>query len=174
MGIEVDWRDMKQECPPSATLGTFTGSLVGLIEQLGQEHLTFLAKTVANLFPARQVFTKRTCDKLQPLDDRTLQLPVIVTTVPSKQNGVQTEWDDMIAIVERIHRSGEPGAPLHLKIKVFHVYIARNKVRRPGLKLDDFGSIAVPRQSYLRPSRALHPAVSRLRSSGRSRSFHKT
>ena len=54
MGIEVDsdWRDIKHECAPSVILGTFTGSLVGLIEQLGQEHLTLLAKTVANLFPA--------------------------------------------------------------------------------------------------------------------------
>ena len=47
-------------------------------------------------------------------------------------------------------RSGEPGAPLHLKIKAFHVVIARNEARRPGLKLDDIGSMAVPRQVYLR------------------------
>ena len=144
MGIEVDWRDMKHECAPSVTLGTFTGSLVGLIEQLEQEHRTFLAKTVANLFPARQVFTKRTWDKLQSLDNRTLQLTVIITTVPSKQKGVQTEWD---AIAERINRSGEPGAPLHLRIKAFRVDIARHGARNPGLKLDDLGSMVVPRQS---------------------------
>ena len=60
---------------------------------------------------------------------------------------MQTEWD---AIAERIHRSGEPGAPLHLKIKTFHVDIARNEARCQGLKLDDLGSIAVPRQYYLR------------------------
>ena len=51
MGIEVDWRDMKGECLPSSTLGTFTGSLVVLIEHLGQEHCVFLAKHVTNLFP---------------------------------------------------------------------------------------------------------------------------
>ena len=44
MGIEVDWRDMKGECPSSATLGTFTGALVGLITQLGQEHRVHLKK----------------------------------------------------------------------------------------------------------------------------------
>ena len=147
MGIEVDWRDMKHECAPSVTLGTFTGSLVGLIEQLGREHRTFLAKTVANLFPARQVFTKRTWDKIQSVDDRTLQLSVVVTTVPSKQNAVQTEWD---AIAERIYRSGEPGAPLHLRIMAFHVDIARNEARRPALKLEELASMVVPRQSYLR------------------------
>ena len=32
MGQEVKWRDLKTECPPSVTLGTFTGALVGLIE----------------------------------------------------------------------------------------------------------------------------------------------
>ena len=59
MGIEVDWRDIKGECPRSATLGTFTGSLVALIEQLGQEHRVLLTKHVANLFPAKQYITKR-------------------------------------------------------------------------------------------------------------------
>ena len=147
MGIEVDWRDMKHECAPSATLGTFTGSLVGLIEQLGREHRTFLAKTVANLFPARQVFTKRTWDKIQSVDDRTLLLSVVTSTIPSKQNALQCEWD---AVAERIMRSGEPGAPLHLRLKAFHVDIARNEARRPGLKLEDITSMVVPRQSYLR------------------------
>ncbi len=33
MGTEFDWRDIKGECPPSATLGTFTGTLVCLIGQ---------------------------------------------------------------------------------------------------------------------------------------------
>ena len=35
MGQEVDWRDLKQEVQPSVSLGTYTGALVGLIEQLG-------------------------------------------------------------------------------------------------------------------------------------------
>ena len=38
----------------------------------------------------------------------------------------------------------------HLKIKAYHVDIARDDTRRPGLKLDDIGSIVVPRQSYLK------------------------
>ena len=37
--------------------------------------MAFPAKTVANLFPARQVFTKRRYEKLQSLDDRTLHCP---------------------------------------------------------------------------------------------------
>ena len=58
MGQEVDWRDMKKECPPSVTLGTHIGALVGLIEQLGDEHRAFLAKIVANLFPRVQIITR--------------------------------------------------------------------------------------------------------------------
>ena len=65
MGTEVDWRDMKGECPPSATLGTFTGTLVSLICQLGTEHHTLLSKHKANLFPSRQYLTKRIYDEMQ-------------------------------------------------------------------------------------------------------------
>ncbi len=68
MGTEVDWCDMKAECLPSFTLGTFTGTLVSLIGQLGTEHHTLLSKHEPNLFPSGQY-----------------------------------------AIMERIHRSGEPG-----------------------------------------------------------------
>ena len=132
---------------PDIPAATFTGSLVALIEQLGREHQTFLAKTVANLFPARQVFTKRTWDKIQSVDDRTLLLSVVTSTIPSKQNAVQCEWD---AVAERIMRSGEPGAPLHLRLRAFHVDIARNEARRPALKLEDLASMVIPRQSYLR------------------------
>ena len=46
--------------------------------------------------------------------------------------------------------SGEPGAPLHLKIKAYHVDIARGDAPRPGLKLDDIITMVVPRQSYLK------------------------
>ena len=61
--------------------------------------------------------------------------------------GAQAEWD---AIADRIHESCESGAPLHLKIKAYHVDIAREDALRPGLKLDDIISMVVPRQSYLK------------------------
>ena len=83
MGQEVDWRDLKQECPPSVTLGTYTGALVGLIEQLGDEHSVYLAKKkkVANLFHSAQTITKRTYDKIQSLHYQTLQLSCILNTI---------------------------------------------------------------------------------------------
>ena len=45
---------------------------------------------------------------------------------------------------------GESGAPLHFKIKAYHVDIARDEAWRQGLKLDDIGSIVVLLQSYLK------------------------
>jgi hypothetical protein len=42
MGVEVDWRYVKKQCPPSATLGTFLGTLFQFIKQLGLEHCEHL------------------------------------------------------------------------------------------------------------------------------------
>ena len=147
MGQEVKWRDMKKEVAPSVTLGTFTGALVGLIEQLGDEHRVHLAKTFANLFPSAQIITKRTYDKIQSIHYRTLLLSGILTTIQSKHKGAQAEWE---ATANRIHQCGEPGAPLHLKLRAYHVDIARDEVPPPGLKLEDIIHMVVPRQSYLK------------------------
>ena len=46
--------------------------------------------------------------------------------------------------------AGESGAHLHLKIKAYHVDLALDEARRPGLKLEDAGSMVVPRQSYIK------------------------
>ena len=147
MGTEVDWRDMKGECPPSSTLGTFTGALIALIGQVGTEHRLLLSKHEPNLFPSSQYITKRIYDELQSTHYRTLQLAVMLTAVTSKSSGAQAEWD---AIVDRINQAGEPGAPLHLKIRAYHVDLSRGAVERPGLILEQIGSIVLPRLSYLR------------------------
>ena len=52
--------------------------------------------------------------------------------------------------MERIRRSGESGAPLHLKIRAYHVDISRYDTEGPGLQLNDIGTMVVPRQSYLK------------------------
>ena len=46
--------------------------------------------------------------------------------------------------------SGESGVPLHLKIKAYHVDIARGDTQRPRLKMDDIITMVVPRQLYLK------------------------
>ncbi len=50
-----------------------------------------------------------------------------------KSSGAQAAWD---AIVERIMNAGEHGAPLHLKIRAYHVDLSRGAVERPGLILE--------------------------------------
>ena len=82
---------------------------------------------------------------MQSFHYRTQQLSFICNTIPFRRP--HAEWD---AIADRIHRSGESGAPLHLKIKAYHVDIARDEALRPGLKLDDIVSMVVPQQSYLK------------------------
>jgi hypothetical protein len=71
----------------------------------------------------------------------------MLTAVTSKSSAAQAEWD---AIVDRINQAGEPGAPLHLKIRAYHVDLSRGAVERPGLILEQIGSIVLPRLSYLR------------------------
>jgi hypothetical protein len=42
MGIEVDWRDIKKQVQPFATLGTFLGALWEFVKQLAIEHKAIL------------------------------------------------------------------------------------------------------------------------------------
>ncbi len=101
MGTEVDWRDMKAECPPSSTLGTFTGTLVSLIGQLGTEHCTLLSKHEPILFQSRQYLTKRIYDEMQTAHYSTLPFSVLISSVQGKK---QADWEE---IAERIHRADE-------------------------------------------------------------------
>ena len=91
--------------------------------------------------------TKRIYDKLQSVHYLTLHLSVILVAKVAKKQSAQKEWD---AIMERIRRSGESGAPLPLKIRAYHVDISRDDTEGPALKLDDIGTMVVPRQSYHR------------------------
>jgi hypothetical protein len=42
IGIEVDWRDIKLQCPASSAFSTFLDVLWEFIKQLGMEHQVFL------------------------------------------------------------------------------------------------------------------------------------
>ncbi len=75
----------------------------------------------------------------------TLRFSVLISSVQEKK---QADWD---AFAERIHRAGEPGAPLHLKIKACGVIVdlARGDVERSGMILEQIAAMAIPRASYL-------------------------
>jgi hypothetical protein len=66
MGVEVDWRDIKTLVPQSATLATFTGSLVKNIRDLGIEHKYFLCRQgQQTLFPSFPKQLKSIYDQMQ-------------------------------------------------------------------------------------------------------------
>jgi hypothetical protein len=68
MGVEVDWRDMKQLVPVSATLATFTGALIKNISDLGIEHADFLCRQgQPNLFPSVPKQLKSMYDLMQAM-----------------------------------------------------------------------------------------------------------
>ncbi len=69
----------------------------------------------------QEYITKLIYDELQSTRSQTLRLSVLLTALTSKKGEAQADWD---AIVERIHKPGEHGAPLHLKIKAYHVDLA--------------------------------------------------
>jgi hypothetical protein len=64
----------------------------------------------------------------------------MLIAVTSKSGGAQAAWD---AIEELIHKAGEPGAPLHLKIRAYHVDLASCAVERQGLILEQSGAIVL-------------------------------
>jgi hypothetical protein len=74
-------------------------------------------------------------------------LSVLLTSITSKQKVEQSEWG---AIEKHICMQGESGAPLHLKIKAYHVDLAQNDIECQGPKLEDIGSMVVPLQLSLK------------------------
>jgi hypothetical protein len=79
-GVEVDWRDIKKLCPPSATLPTFLGSLVHFIKEIGKEHEEHLAScSHPNAFICEAILHKRMWDALQDMHPKTLACTFILT-----------------------------------------------------------------------------------------------
>jgi hypothetical protein len=92
---------------------------------------------------------------MQTAHYNTLRFSVLISSVQGKK---QADWD---AIAERIHRVGEPGAPLHLKIKAYHVDLASGDVERPGMILKQIAAMAsvVPPA----PRSRRHPSIDSIR-----------
>ena len=115
MGVEVDWRDIKKICPPSAGLSTFLGTLFHFVKNLGEEHEEFLEKeAMPNLFLCEPVFHKFIWDAVQDVHPKTLVCSFIFV-----RGGKVTSIErDFTARVQAIYDQGD--APLHLKIEVWH------------------------------------------------------
>ena len=77
MGVEVDWRDIKKLCPPSATLSTFLGHLLHFIQNIGAEQFLNDQGT-PGAFIRTPVPTKDMWDMIQELHQKTLACSFIV------------------------------------------------------------------------------------------------
>ena len=64
MGMEVNWRDMKQISPEGLTIGNFIASLMHFIKELGKEHQAVLIKHgTPNGFIEEPVLSKHMWDR---------------------------------------------------------------------------------------------------------------
>jgi hypothetical protein len=116
MGTEVDWRNIKKQVPPFASLGTFLGGLCEFIKQLAIEHKAF--KFLANLgdpfnFPEVIKPGKPIWDRIQGMHPKTAVLSWVM-------EGTTRFVNDFPPYVHEVYRQGEPTTPLHLKIWLSH------------------------------------------------------
>ena len=75
MGMEVDWRDIKEQVPHTASLGTFIGALWQFIKQLAIEHRAFLERLGDPYnFPEFLKPDKAIWDKIQGIHPKTAVL----------------------------------------------------------------------------------------------------
>jgi hypothetical protein len=139
MGIEVDWRDIKKICPPSASLATFLGTLFHFVKSLGEEHEEFLENQgTPNSFVCEPVMHKLIWDELQDVHPKTL----VCSFVIRKNRDLVREFVDR---VEEIYSLCDPRTPLHLKIEAWH-----SNARHSPLSWTGSCSVMMPRQHILK------------------------
>ena len=153
MGIEVDWRDIKKLCPPSATLPTFLGSLAHFITEIGKEHEEHLSSCGhPNAFICEPILHKRMWDALQDMHPKTLACTFILTG-----NGKKLESKFAERVLE-ISAIGETIAPLHIKIEAWHQDNLTNGIKVGYPHMEDIKSVLMPRQHILK---TIDPVYSR-------------
>jgi hypothetical protein len=92
MGVEVDWRDFKEICPPSSTLATLIGCECHFIEQLGTEHEAKLVELdMPNAFISDPIFPKSMWDEIQDLHPLTMGS---IFLIAGKGRYLDKDWAD--------------------------------------------------------------------------------
>ena len=117
-GTEANWRDKKEICPKTATLGTFMGALVHNIECKGDEHRDRLKKAChENRFPSIPVITKETWEIVSQVHPKTM----VCTLAIRVREPVHRKISDMFdSINEEMFTMGGKDMPLHLKMSKWH------------------------------------------------------
>ncbi len=143
MGIKVDWRDIKKQCPATASLGTFLGALWESIKQLGMEHQSFPEDLGdADNFPESLSPSKEIFDMLQDSHPKTLKSTSLLT-------GRAKLVQDYPDYVEYVEAQGDSRTPLHLKIQLSHEMRSRDISQVESLKIENFYTALMPTQKLL-------------------------
>jgi hypothetical protein len=143
MGVEVDWRDVKDLVPPSSTIGTFTGVLMQFIADLSKEHFDFLKPTDGH-FPSKAILTKHIYDRMQAVHPKTLLYTLPMSTIGERS---LERFKDLVDFADRL---GVHCAAVHLKIKVYHADVARGDLEKSKLKQCELVELLMPQLWYLK------------------------
>ena len=143
MGMEVDWRDIKEQVPHTASLGTFIGALWQFIKQLAIEHMAVLERLGdPHNFPEFLKPDKAIWDKIQGIHPKTAVLSYVM-------EGGSKLVSEFPAYVHEVYRQGEDATPLHLKIWLSHD--DRKREGKPlTLKIESFKKVLMPAQHLLK------------------------
>ena len=117
-GTEANWRDKKEICPKSATLGTFIGALVHNIQCKGEEHTQRLIDGgEPNRFPSIPRIMDETWQTVMNCHPKTL----VCTLAIRVKDGVQLKLSDIFdSVTQEMYETGDADTPLHLKISKWH------------------------------------------------------
>ena len=117
-GTEANWRDKREICPKTATLGTFMGALVHNIKCKGDEHNDRLCKAQhPNRFPSIPEITKETWQNVMAFHPKTLTSTLAIRVKTDVQVKISDLFDN---ITEEMYSMGDSKTPLHLKIGMWH------------------------------------------------------
>jgi hypothetical protein len=98
MGVEVDWHNVKTQCPLSESLGTFLGALFQFIKQLGLEHCDHLEEQITlNKLITIPVLSKATWGRLQEMHLKTLSCSYVYQGCG---NGLATKFHDIVYVAD--------------------------------------------------------------------------
>jgi hypothetical protein len=117
-GTEANWRDKKEICPKSATLGTFMGALVHNIECKGDEHRDRLIKEGhQNRFPSFPDITDDIWDIVSHVHPKTLICTLAMRVKEPAHRKISDLFD---SINDEVFEIGDKDMPLHIKLRKWH------------------------------------------------------
>jgi hypothetical protein len=100
MGVEVDWREVKDLVPPSSTINILNGALMQFISDLSKEHFDFLEPT-EGLFSSKGDLTKHIYDRMQDVHPKTLLCTLPMSIIGDKSHKTLERFEHLVDFVDR-------------------------------------------------------------------------